>query len=97
MKKKRSISANVLFNLIYQSLTVIMPLIITPYLSRVIGSEGIGINGYTLSIVTYFVLIGSLGTAMYGQKEIAKVEDDKEKYTYKFWEILIIRVVMTLI
>ena len=60
VNKKRSITANVFFNLLYQSLTILMPLITTPYLSRVIGSEGLGINGYTLSIVTYFVLFGSL-------------------------------------
>ena len=96
-RKKKSISANVFFNLVYQALTVLMPLITTPYLSRVIGSEGIGINGFTLSIVTYFVLFGSLGTAMYGQKEIAKVEDDAKKYSKKFWEILILRVLSTII
>lgn len=95
--KKRSITANVFFNLLYQVLTILMPLITTPYLSRVIGAEGIGINGYTLSIVTYFVLFGSLGTAMYGQREIAKVEDNPDKYSKKFWEILIIRVLTTIL
>ena len=60
-------------------LTIVLPLITTPYLSRVLGAEAIGIYGYTLSIVTYFVLFGSLGIAMYGQREIAYLQNDKER------------------
>ena len=52
---KKSIAKNYIYNLLYQMLTIILPLITTPYLSRVLGAEAIGIYGYTLSIVTYFV------------------------------------------
>ena len=55
---KKSIAKNYIYNLIYQMLTILLPLITTPYLSRVLGSENIGIYGYTFSIVTYFVLFG---------------------------------------
>ena len=88
---KKSIAKNYIYNLIYQMLTIVLPLITTPYLSRVLGAEAIGIYGYTLSIVTYFVLFGSLGIAMYGQREIAYLQNDKEKQSKTFWEIVIIR------
>lgn len=90
---KKSIAKNYIYNLIYQMLTIVLPLITTPYLSRVLGAEAIGIYGYTLSIVTYFVLFGSLGIAMYGQREIAYVQNDKEKQSQAFWEMVIIRIV----
>ncbi len=90
--KKNSVKKNVLYNLIYQVLTVLLPLITTPYLSRKLGAEPIGIYGFTLSIVTYFVLFGSLGTAMYGQREIAKRQNSKKKYSVTFWEVTIIRI-----
>ena len=93
MKRKNSITKNVIFNLIYQILTILLPLITTPYLSRVLGSEPIGVYGFTLSITTYFVLFGSLGTSMYGQKEIAKYQDKKNLYSISFYEIVIIRCV----
>lgn len=88
---KKSIAKNYIYNLIYQMLTIVLPLITTPYLSRVLGAENIGIYGYTLSIVTYFVLFGTLGIAMYGQREIAYVQNDKTKQSKTFWEIVIIR------
>ena len=88
---KKSIAKNYIYNLLYQMLTIVLPLITTPYLSRVLGAESIGIYGYTLSIVTYFVLFGSLGIAMYGQREIAYLQNDKEKCSKTFWEIVIIR------
>ena len=95
--KKNSVKKNVVYNLIYQILTVLLPLITTPYLSRKLGAEPIGIYGFTLSIVTYFVLFGSLGTAMYGQREIAKKQNSKQKYSVTFWEVTIIRILAMII
>ena len=87
----KSIKKNYIYNMIYQVLTLVLPLITTPYLSRVLGAEGIGIYGYTFSIVTYFVLFGSLGVAMYGQREIAYAGDNREKRHKIFVEVNIFR------
>lgn len=87
----KSISKNYIYNLFYQILTLILPLITTPYLSRVLGAENIGIYSYTASIATYFALFGTLGIYMYGQREVAYVQNDKYKGTLIFWEIVILR------
>lgn len=89
---KKSITKNYIYNVLYQLFVIIVPLITTPYVSRVLGSEGIGIYSYTISIATYFVLFGSLGIAMYGQREIAYVRDDKNETSKVFWEIFILRI-----
>ena len=89
--KKNSIVKNYIYNLIYQIIVLILPLITTPYISRVLGAENIGIYSYTISIATYFVLFGSLGIALYGQREIAYYQEDKKKYSSIFWEIVILR------
>ena len=90
---KKSITKNYIYNLIYQILILILPLVTTPYISRVLGAENIGIYSYTLSIVTYFILFGSLGVALYGQREIAYYQKDKKKYSRIFWEIVILRAI----
>lgn len=90
---KKSVKKNYIYNLMYQILVMIIPLITTPYLSRVLGAENIGIYSYTLSITMYFILFGSLGIAMYGQREIAYVQDDKEKRSKAFYEIFIVRII----
>ena len=69
-RKKKSIAKNYIYNLAYQILVMILPLITTPYVSRVLGANNIGIYSYTLSITTFFILFGSLGIALYGQREI---------------------------
>ena len=76
--KKKSIAKNYLYNVSYQILVMILPIITTPYVSRVLGAENIGIYSYTLSITTFFILFGSLGIALYGQREIAYLQEDKK-------------------
>lgn len=91
--KKKSVAKNYIYNLSYQILAIIIPLITTPYLSRILGAENIGIYSYTLSITTYFILFGSLGVAMYGQREIAYVHKDVNKRSIIFCEIFIMKLV----
>lgn len=86
-----NITKNYIYNLIYQILVIILPIITIPYLSRVLGAEGIGIYGYTVSIITYFTLLGALGLANYGQREIAYVQDDRKKRSKVFWELILFR------
>ena len=93
MRKKKSVKINYFYNLIYNLLTLLLPLLTTPYLSRVLGVENIGIYGFTNSIVTYFVLFGCLGTTLYGQREIAYVQDDKEKQSKVFYEIFFVKLI----
>ena len=88
---KKSVKKNYIYNLMYQILVMIIPLITTPYLSRVLGAENIGIYGYTLSITTYFILFGSLGVSMYGQREIAYLQDNKKDRSKTFFEILLMK------
>lgn len=92
-KKKKSVAKNYIYNLMFQVLKVILPIITTPYVSRVLGAENIGIYGYTLSISAYFILFGSLGVAMYGQREIAYNQENKKEYSKIFWEIVIFRII----
>lgn len=78
---------NFLYNVVYQILVLILPLITVPYISRVLGAEGIGIYSYTYSIAYYFMIIAMLGLNNYGNRTIAKVRDDKEKLSKEFWSI----------
>lgn len=91
--KKKSILKNYIYNVVYQLLLIILPVITTPYISRVLGAKNIGIYGYTYSIVTFFALLGSVGVAYYGEREIAYVQDDKKKYSKLFWEIFFLRLI----
>lgn len=78
---------NYIYNMIYQIFVLIVPLVTMPYLSRIIGPTGIGINTYTYSITLYFILFATLGINLYGNREIAYQRGDKDKLSKTFWEI----------
>ncbi|WP_324280338.1 oligosaccharide flippase family protein [Lacticaseibacillus paracasei] len=77
--------------LIMQSRILIVPMVTTPYITRVLGSDGVGINAYTNSIIQYFVLFGSIGVTLYGNRTIAFQRDDPIKISQSFWEITFLR------
>lgn len=82
---------NFIYNASYQLFVLIVPLITTPYISRVLGSEGVGINAYTNSIIQYFVLFGSIGISTYGNRQIAYQRENKIELSQTFWEVSILR------
>lgn len=94
---QKSIVKNYLYNLTYQILTLVLPLITASYLARVLGATGNGIYIYTFTIVNYFVLFGSLGISMYGQREIAYAQNDKEKRKKTFIELVTFRFITIVI
>lgn len=95
MKKSPSLKVNIVLNMVYQVLSVITPFITTPYVSRVLQADGIGINSYTTSLLTFFMLFAALGTGNYGKRIIAGLRNDKKLYSKAFWEIELITVFTT--
>lgn len=75
---------NYAYNLSYQLLVIILPIITTPYITRIFSSDDLGTYGYFNSIVTYFLLLATLGVANYGTKEISAHRKEIEK---NFWGI----------
>ena len=92
-----SIKKNFLYNAFYNVLTLIIPLVTTPYISRIMGAERIGIYSYAYSIATYFGLFILLGLNNYGNRTIASVRDDKNQLSKTFCSIYAMQLIMSLI
>ena len=88
-----SIRRNFVYKLLYEILALAAPLITAPYVSRVLGAEGVGIYSYSQSCIAYFTMFAVLGTNIYGMREIARCRDDKTVYSKTFWEIEILTVI----
>ncbi len=80
---------NYLYNLSYQILNIILPIITVPYVTRIFTSEELGNYGFYNSIVSYFALFAMLGISIYGTKQIAASRD----VSSTFWNIYIIQVI----
>ena len=85
---------NYAYNLSYQLLVIILPIITTPYVTRVFSSNDLGTYGYFNSIVTYFLLLATLGVANYGTKEISGHRKDIQK---NFWGIYTLQLGATIL
>ena len=83
---------NYLYNLFYQILVIVLPVLTTPYITRVFSTDDLGSYGYYNSIVTYFILLATLGVANYGTKEISGHRKGVEK---TFWGIYSLQVLST--
>lgn len=75
---------------------IVIPIITIPIVSMALGPAGIGIFNYTNSIAQYFVLVASLGVAMYGNREIALAYNRQEDISKLFWEIVVFKAILTL-
>ena len=75
----------------------LFPLIIFPYVSRVLLPEGTGKVAFALSIVSYFTLFASFGVATYGIRAIAQVRDDKDRLSKTMHELLFINIISMII
>ena len=84
---------NYLYNLSYQILTIILPIITVPYVTRIFTSEDLGNYGFYNSIVSYFSLFAMLGIGLYGTKQIASASDVNST----FWNIYAIQLIASLI
>lgn len=92
-----NVKKNFLYNSAYQLLILIVPLVMTPYLTRTLGAEGIGQYTYAYSIAYYFVLFSRLGLNEYGNRTIAAVRDNQEELAKNFWSIYGMQVVTSVI
>lgn len=63
---------NFLYQGLYEILTLLLPFITIPYISRVLGTEGIGLYSYSYAVASYFITFANLAfIPIYGAKGVA--------------------------
>ena len=82
-----SLYKNYILSLITQTITVFCPLIVTPFVSRRLMADNIGIFSFTESVVFIFGFFALFGSHIHGQREIAYCQGDKHKQLQTFAEI----------
>ena len=78
-----STKKNAAYNIAYRMFSVLLPLVTAPYLSRVVGTEGVGLYSDAWTMSEIFCLIGMLGLADYGVRTIAQARDNQEELDRK--------------
>ena len=88
------LTKNYMYNLLYQILVLLTPIITTPYLARTLGAYGQGIASYVVSFSSIISTITLLGIYGYGNRQIAYERDNLQKVSQTFFEIMIIRLIL---
>ncbi len=90
---KANLVQNYVFYILFQVVQVLTPIILVPYTTRVLGATALSVNAFTGSVLQWFIIFGVLGVTMYGNKEIARVSDNREKLSKTFLEIFVLKVI----
>ncbi len=96
-EKTPSITYNFIMNAILGASNFLFPLIVTPYVSRVLLPEGTGKVAFAASLIAYFNLFAQLGVPVYGIRACARVRDDRDALTRTVYELLAVSLSMSLL
>lgn len=89
----KSIKKNLIYQFSYQFLILVIPFIISPYLTRILGKENLGVYSYVNSIAFYFVIFAMLGIANYGTRAISMVKDNELELRKTFWNLFFLHII----
>ena len=95
-----STKKNAAYNVAYRLFSVLLPLVTAPYLSRTVGTYGVGLYSKAWSISYIFCLIGMLGLNDYGVRTVAQVRDDRKELDRTFsgiWQMQLLVAGITLL
>lgn len=95
--QEKSLKKNAFYSVLKVFLSLVFPLITFPYASRLLLPEGIGKVNFANSIISYFIMIASLGIGGYATREAAKVRDDRKTLTKLFKEIISINFICCIV
>ena len=91
----KTLARNSVFNLIYNILNLLFPLITSMYVSRILYPAGVGRVAYAQNITSYFITFATLGLPTYGVREIAKARTNDYSVNRTFTELLIVSWIST--
>lgn len=100
-EERRLPLANIRHNLAYSALltmsTYLVPLILFPYISRVLGIENIGRIDTIDNLMDYCILFSMMGLTSVGIREIAKNKDNPETLGQTFTDLFALNLCSTLL
>lgn len=92
-----SIKKNVIAKFILNLFNIIIPLLVAPYIYRVLGADLNGRINFADSLSQYFIIFANFGIYQYGIREINKVRNNKEMMRKTFSSLYLITFITNII
>lgn len=93
--KRDSTKNNFVFQFMYQFVVLVIPLFVSPYLTRTLGDTQLGVYTYSYTIAYYFVIVAMLGINKYGQRLISSAQDDDFEIRKRFWSLFVLHILIS--
>ena len=87
---------NFFYNFLLTGSNLLFPLLTFPYLSRILGVEGLGVTNFIISYGQNYMIIAALGLPVYGIREISKLGNERIKRSVLFFELLLIHFIVSI-
>jgi PST family polysaccharide transporter len=88
---RRRLTENILSLYVLQGLNYVIPLIVLPYLVRVLGVERYGLVAFSQSFAQYFTILTDYGFNFSATRSIAKRSDETTSISRLFFSVLFIK------
>lgn len=90
---------NVISSSLYQILVMIVPIVTSPYVTRIFSINQMGIYSLSLTIANFFVVFAQFGLSTYAIREIAilKTKEERSKVFFKLETLQIITSVLSFV
>lgn len=92
-----SLKKNILYSSLLTVSNFLFPLLVYPYISRVLGATNIGICNFIDSVINYFILFSMMGINTIGIREIAKIKTDTHQLSKTYSSLLSLNLITTCI
>ncbi len=88
LKSNRKEIVDAMFLMVLQAANMLLPVVVIPYLMKVLGATNYGRIGFALSAAQYLIIIIDFGFNLSATKSAALVKDDATKLTRLFWSVV---------
>jgi O-antigen/teichoic acid export membrane protein len=95
--KQQSLKKNLFFQVTYQIIILLIPLLTAGYVTRTLGDTNLGNYSYVNSIAYYFIVFSMLGISTYGQRTIASAKSNNNELRKQFWSLFYVHLVSSII
>ncbi len=89
-----SVKKNTLLGILIALSTYMYPIATFPYVTRILGPEGLGQVSFVASFAAYFVLVAQLGMPIYGLRSCSLVKENRPALQRIVAELFLVHVVL---
>jgi O-antigen/teichoic acid export membrane protein len=92
--RKHQLAVNVASLLTLQAANYVIPLVLLPFLARVLGIERFGLLSFVQAFCMYFVLVTEYGFNLSATRSVAAARDDLAALARIFWSTMVARALL---